>query len=83
MKSARAHHVYFPARRVTEVLGARRPKPPRRAEALVENCGARAALKFRASDAPHNAWQYFAVTNHADTKYGWAKNAICNFVTNA
>ena len=28
-------------------------------------------------------WQYFAVTNHADAKEGWAKNAICNFMTKA
>ena len=43
-----------------------------------------AACKFQAaaSDAPHYVWQYFAVTNYADAKEGWARNAvICNFVT--
>ena len=51
-----------------------------------------AARKFRAGARPHihrdnfnlhYIWQYFAVTNHADAKEGWAKNAICNFVTKA
>ena len=28
-------------------------------------------------------WQYFAVTSHADAKEGWAKSAICKFVTKA
>ena len=32
------------------------------------------------NDAPHyDVWQYFAVTNHADAKKGWAKNGICIF----
>ena len=31
----------------------------------------------------HYVWQYFAVTNHADAKEGWAKNAVCNFVRKA
>ena len=31
----------------------------------------------------HYVWQYFAVTKYADAKEGWAKNAICNFVTKA
>ena len=31
----------------------------------------------------HYVLQYFAVTKHADAKEGWAKTAICNFVTKA
>ena len=29
----------------------------------------------------HCVLKYFAATKHADAKEGWAKNAICNFVT--
>ena len=29
----------------------------------------------------HYVWQYFSVTKDADATEGWAKNAICNFVT--
>ena len=31
----------------------------------------------------HYVWEHIAVTKHADAKEGWAKNAICNFVTKA
>ena len=31
----------------------------------------------------HYVGQYFAITNHADAKEGWAKNAIGSFVTKA
>ena len=34
-------------------------------------------------NAPHFDWQYFAITDHTDSKKGGAKNDICAFCDKA